>query len=44
MNTLTDAQAQLQAVDDFFNALSGAADGMPAVDPVAYKNEEEMFA
>jgi tRNA-dihydrouridine synthase B len=44
MNTLTDAQAQLQAVDDFFNALSGAADRMPAVDSVAYKNEEEMFA
>ena len=44
MNTLTDAQGQLQAIDDFFNALSGAADRMPAVDSVAYKNEEEIFA
>ena len=44
MNTLTDAQAQLQAVDNFFDGLSEVTDRMPAFDAVDHKNEEEICA
>ena len=39
MNALVDAQNQLDAVGDFFDSLSHAADRMP--DAVNFKNEEE---
>lgn len=41
MNLLVDAEAQLQAVGEFFDALSDVADRMPVADAVEYKNEEE---
>ena len=44
MNALMDAQAQLQAVDNFFDGLSAITDRMPAVDGVDNKNEEECSA
>ena len=42
MNALVDAQAQLDAVSDFFDGLSDVTDRMPAVDMVDNKNEEEV--
>ena len=42
MNALTDAQAQLRAVGDFFDGLSFATDRMPVVDAIDNKNEEDV--
>ncbi len=44
MNMLTDAQTQLQAVDDFFEGLNEVTDRMPAADAADNKNEEEICA
>ena len=44
MNALTDAEAQLQSVGNFFDGLSEVTDRMPAVDVADYKNEEEICA
>ena len=42
MNALVQAQAQLDAVSDFFDGLGIVTDRMPAVDRVDNKNEEEV--
>ena len=44
MNALVEAQAQLDAVSDFFDGLSGAADRMPEAVATNNKNEEEISA
>ena len=44
MNALTDAEAQLQSVGNFFDDLSEVTDRMPAVDVADHKNEEEICA
>ena len=44
INALTDAEAQLQAVGNFFDDLSEVTDRMPAVDVADHKNEEEICA
>ena len=44
MNALTDAEAQLQSVGNFFDGLSEVTDRMPAVDVADHKNEEEICA
>ena len=41
MNALTDAETQLRAVADFFDALNDAADRMPVACLIDNKNEEE---
>ena len=44
MNALTDAEAQLQSVGNFFDSLSEVSDRMPAVDVADHKNEEGICA
>ena len=44
MNALVEPQAQLDAVSDFFDGLSGAADRMPEAVATNNKNEEEICA
>ena len=44
MNTLVEAQAQLEAVSDFFDGLSDATDRLPEAVATNNKNEEEISA
>ena len=44
INALTDAEAQLQTVGNFFDDLSEVTDRIPAVDVADHKNEEEICA
>ena len=44
MNTIVEAQAQLEAVSDFFDGLSDATDRLPEAVATNNKNEEEISA